>query len=100
MLNEWLSKLTTQQRSNFQGGKQSEWSPYLIKRLKRVNNPISRAMYFWVDNILEGYITEFLVDTITSYNEAERKKFQGSHSRYLSSLKMWIKMLLCEKGIL
>ena len=65
--------------------------------MKNISNPISRAVYFWVDNILEGYITEFAVDTITSYSEAERKFFQGIRERYLSSLKMWIKMLVCEK---
>ena len=57
-------------------------------------------MDFWVDSILEGYITEFVIDTITSYSEAEQKKFRGPRSRYLSSLKMWIKMILYEKGIL
>ena len=75
VLHEWLSKLATQQR-NFQGGEPREWSPFLIELLIRVNNPISRDMDFWVDSILEGYITEFFVYTITSYIEAERKKFK------------------------
>ena len=99
MLHEWLSKLATQQR-NFQGGEPREWSSYLIERLKRVNNPTSRDVDFWVDSILEGYIIDFVVDTITSYSEAERKIFQGPCSRYLSSLKSWITMLVYEKGIL
>ena len=99
MLHEWLSRLETQQR-NFQGGELKEWNPQLIERLKRVNNPVSRAVYFWVDNILEGYITEFAVDTITSYSEVERNFFQGPRGRYLSTLKTRIKMFVCEKGIL
>ena len=70
MLHEWLCKLATQQR-NFQGGEPKEWSPFLIERLKRMNNPISRVVDFWVDSILEGYIVEFVVDTITSYSEAQ-----------------------------
>ena len=57
-------------------------------------------MEFWVDSIIEGYITEFAFDTITSYSEAERKKIRVPQSRYLSSLKTWIKMLICEEGIL
>ena len=61
---------------------------------------MSRAMDFWIDSILEGYITQFVVDTITSYSEEEHKVFEGPCGRYLSSLKMWIKMLVCEKGIL
>ena len=61
---------------------------------------MSRDLDFWIDRILEGYITEFVVDIITSYSEDERKFFQGPCGRYLSSLKMWIKMLISEKGIL
>ena len=85
---------------NFQGGEPTEWTPLLIEWLKRINNPISRAMDFLVDIIIKGYITEFVVDTITSYSEAERKNFQGPRSRYLSLWKTCIKMLICEKGIL
>ena len=40
------------------------------------------------------------MDTIKSYSEAEREIFQGPKDRYLKSLKQWIKMLVCEKGIL
>lgn len=61
---------------------------------------MSRDVDFWIDNILQGYITDFIVDTITSYSEEERKIFQGPRGRYLSSLNTWIKMLICEKGIL
>ena len=46
---------------------------------------------------MEGYVTEFVVDTITSYSEAERKFFRGSRGRYLPYLKTWIKMLVCKK---
>ena len=48
----------------------------VIERLKRVRNLVSRAVEFWLDSILEGYITEFVVDTITSYSEVERKNFK------------------------
>ena len=70
VLHEWLSKLETQQR-NFQGGEPTEWNPQLIQRLKSMRNPVSRAIYFWEYSILEGYVTEFVVDTINSYNEVE-----------------------------
>ena len=55
---------------------------------------------FWVDSILEGYITEIVVDRKKSYNEVERKFFQGHRGHYLKSLKFWIKMLVCKKVIL
>ena len=86
MLHEWKSKLETQQR-NFQGGEPTEWNPQLIQQLKSVSNPMSRAIDFWVDSILQGYIIEFVVNTITSYSEGEQKHFQGPCGRYLSSLK-------------
>ena len=76
VLFEWLSKLETQQ-NNFQGGEPKEWTPSLIEWMKRVNNPISRVVEFWVDSIIEGYITELTVDTITSYPKAEQFFFQG-----------------------
>ena len=63
-------------------------------------NSISRAVDFWVDSILQGYITEFVVDTITSYSEAERNFFQGPQRRYLLSISTWIKLLAYEKGLL
>ena len=61
---------------------------------------MSRAIDFWVDSILEGYIIEFVVDTITSYSEVELNCFQGPRGIYFSSLKTWINILVCEKGIL
>ena len=84
----------------FRQGGPTEWSPQPIKRLKNISNPIFRVVNFKVDRILEGYITDFFVDTITSYSEVERKIFQGPIGIYLTSLRIWIKMLVCEKGIL
>ena len=49
---------------------------------------------------MEGYITEFVVDTNKAYNEAEREFFNGPQGRFLLSLQLSIKMLVCEKGIL
>ena len=68
--------------------------------MKRTGNPISRIVNFWVDSILRGYITKIVVDTIKSYSETAREFFQGLRGRYLKSSKLWIKMLVCEKGIL
>ena len=43
----------------------------MIEQLKIVRNHVSRVVDFWIDSILEGYIIEFDVDTITSYSEAQ-----------------------------
>ena len=50
----------------------NEWSNQLVYEVTSVSNFVSRAVYFWVDSILQGYITKFAVDTITSYREAKR----------------------------
>ena len=55
---------------------------------------MSMVVDFWIDSILEGYVTEFFVDTITSYSEVGHKFFQGPRGRYLSCLKLWIKFVV------
>ena len=50
MLHQWLSKLATQ-RKKFQGREPTGWTPQLIQRLERVNNPMSRDVNFWVDSV-------------------------------------------------
>ena len=72
----------------------------MIHEVTKVSNSIFRAIDFWVDNILQGYITEFAVETITSYSEVERIFFQGRRRRYLLSINTLIKMLVYEKGVL
>ena len=71
-----------------------------MREVTSVSNTISRVVDFRVDSILQGYITKFTVEAITSYREAERNFFQGPRRRYLLSLSTWIKMLVYEKGIL
>ena len=66
----------------------------------QVSNPISRAVDFWIDSILEGYVSEFTIEAINTYSEAKKHFFQGPQGRYLMSINLWIKMLLYEKGIL
>ena len=53
-----------------------------------------------MNSLLEGFVTEFAVDTLKAYSEAERYFFKGYHGKYLNSLNLWIKMWLCEQGIL
>ena len=65
-----------------------------------MNNKASRVVNVWIDKILEGYITDFIVDTIKSYNDLERDIFKGPRGIFLVSFQLWIKMLICEKGIL
>ena len=63
-------------------------------------NSVSCAVDFWLNSLLEVFVTKFAVDTLKAYSEAERYFFKGYHGEYLNSLNLWIKMLLCEQGIL
>jgi len=72
-----LSKLAKQKRC-FWGDEPLVWTPELINRLKNVDNNISRAVDYWLDSILGGYITDFVVETLKSYIVAEREFFKGT----------------------
>ena len=68
--------------------------------MKSIDNPISQAVDFWLVILLEGFITEFAVDQRKSFSEAERYFFKGYCGKYLTSLNLFLKMLLHEKGVL
>jgi hypothetical protein len=76
------------------------WTSTLIKKVKRVDNAMLRAVDHWFDSTIGGYITEFAVDRVESYNQAERYFFKGPRGNFLHFLKFRIKMLLHEKNIL
>ena len=85
LLHEWLVGLASR-RTNYQTREITEWSDQLVQEVTSVNNIVSRAVDFRFDSILQGYITEFSIDTITSYSEAKRDFFQGPRRIYLLSI--------------
>ena len=98
-MHQWLSRLT-ERNTNFKEDQSPAWNPERINILKRVNNAISRAVDFWTTRTLEAFVTEFAIDTHTSFSEAERQFFKGPRGKYLNSFSLKIKILLAEKGIL
>ena len=72
----------------------------MIQALHETCNKASREVEVWLDSILEGYITEFAIDTNKSFSEADREFFSVPHGRFLLSLQLSIKKLVCEEGIL
>ena len=76
------------------------WTLELVQRLKRTHKRISRVVDFYINNILGRFVTKFVVDSTISYDEAEQIFFKGPRGKYLKYLKLWIKMLVCEKGVL
>ena len=93
-----LSKLIDQHI--FKKKRNIVWTPELIQTVRSIDNPISRAVDFWLASVLEGFITEFAVEQRKHFNEAERYFFKGYHGKYLNSLNLFIKMILHEKGVL
>jgi hypothetical protein len=72
----------------------------LINKVKRFDNAISGVVDHWLDITVGGYITEFVVDRVESYRQAERYFFKERRGIFLHFMKLRIKMLLHEKNIL
>ena len=70
-LHQWLSRLT-ERRTNFQARRILVWTPARVNLVQHVNNEVSRAVDFWTTRTLEAFVTEFTIDTSTSFSEAER----------------------------
>jgi hypothetical protein len=76
------------------------WTTTLIKKVKRVDNIVPRAMDLWFDSTIGGYIIEFSIDIFKSYSQAKRYIFKGPRGKFLHFFKLRIKMLLHEKNIM
>jgi hypothetical protein len=76
------------------------WTPELIRQVNIVSNWVSRAIDYWLESVLGGYIIEFAIDCTQSYSVMEREFFKGPRGRYLKLLSTWIKMSLCDKGVM
>jgi hypothetical protein len=76
------------------------WTSALIQKVKRVDNVASQVVDHWFNSTIEGYITNFSVDRVESYSQAERYFFKGPRGKILHFLKLRIKMLLHENNIL
>ena len=71
-----------------------------MQRLEAFEDKITRVVDHWISPIIGGFVTEFAVDTLVSYNKVKRRFFKGLRGKYLKSLNTWIKMLLCEKKVM
>ena len=98
-LHQWLSRLT-ERRTNFQARRIPVWTPARVNLVQHVNNEVSRAVDFWTTRTLEAFVTEFAIDTSTSFSEAERQFFKGPRGKFLNLLGLRTKILLAKKGIL
>jgi len=48
------------------------WTPKLVRKLEASEDKIMHVVDHWLDQVIGGFITEFVIDTTMSYSEAER----------------------------
>ena len=69
-LYEWIARLVDNQgRWRLDGP--IVWTSELVQRLEASQNKITHAVDHWLDRIIGGFMTKFVVDTSVSYNEEE-----------------------------
>jgi hypothetical protein len=69
-LYEWLAKLADTQFKII-SRLSVVWMSALIKKVKRVDNAMSRVVDHWFDSTIGGYIIEFSIDRVESYSQVE-----------------------------
>ena len=98
-LYEWIARLADSQgRCRFDQLIVS--TPELVHRLKALEDKIAWAMDHWLNQIIGGFITKFVVDTSVSYREVEWHFLKWPWGKYIKSLNTWINILLCEKWVM
>ena len=69
-LYEWIAKLAYIQ-ARCRLDKPIMWTPELVRRLEASEDKIACSVDHWLDRIIGGFMTEFVVDTSVSYSEAK-----------------------------
>jgi hypothetical protein len=59
-----------------------------------------RIVDFWLDGIIVGFITKFVVDIEKSYNTAKKYFLKGPRGRYITILYTSIKILLYKNNVM
>jgi hypothetical protein len=98
LLHEWFLRLKDTHRND--RIRLVVWIAENIARLEIVNNKFMCVIDFWLDIITPGFITNFVVDTMSSYTATERDFLKGPRGRYIMSLYTSIKILLHDKGMM
>ena len=60
-----------------------EWNIVEVTELQQVDNKFTHAVYFWLDNIVARFITEFVVDTAKYYKTTKKEFLKGPRGRYI-----------------
>jgi len=76
-LYEWVTMLADSQR-RCKLDRPIVWTPELVLRLEALEDKITCAIDHWLNQIIGGFITEFIVDTSVSYSKSEQHFLKGS----------------------
>jgi len=76
-LYDWIVRLADSQ-GRYKLDQPIVWTPELVHRLEASKDKIARVVNHWLNRIIGGFITEFMVDMIVSSSEAERHLLKGS----------------------
>jgi hypothetical protein len=71
-----------------------------IMQVQQFNKKIVRTVDLWLYNIIPCFITEFAVDTATSYAIAEKDFLKRPKGRYIRSLYNSINILLYNNVVM
>ena len=69
-LYEWITRLADSQ-GRCKLDQPIVWTPELVCRLEALEDKIVRVVDQWLDWIIGGFITGFVIDTTVSYSEEE-----------------------------
>jgi hypothetical protein len=61
ILTKWLERMV-EKTGRFSVAAPKNWTPKLVRQLNSVSNTTTRAVLFWLDSVLVGYVIEFVVD--------------------------------------
>ena len=75
-LYEWIMKLADGQ-GRWRLDDPIVWTLELVWKLEAYEDKIVHTIYHWLDHIIGGFVTEFMVDTSVSYSEAECHFLKG-----------------------
>ena len=75
-LYEWIARLADS-HGRCKLDQSIVWTPELVRKLDASKDKIVRAMDHWLDWIIGGFITEFVVDTTVNYSKAKQCFLKG-----------------------
>ena len=68
--------------------------------LHRLSTELTRAVDFWVETTLDGYIVEFAAECYQSFSKSKAIFHSGLRGKLLKEIPLWIKALMVDEGLM